>query len=438
MSATDAIESVEFKSVLIETDKLPMGNNVVDLAPNVSNIDIYEHMDKPYLTAAIAYSDTQDIVSSMDIGGGERVEITLQSTRENSLPIVKKFYLDKIVAGNKVQGNIEYFIFHLIEDIGFISNLHNVNRSYSGTPTNIIKRVAKEYLGKELDSTNNSDQNMKVIVPNLNPLETMSWIKNRACTASGYPFYLLSTLVNDQLSFVDLQTILSSSSMNPDIPFSFSESTMVDGSPISTPHRRVIRKYSFKDAEDLYSLIQKGLVGSEYMYLDPTQNIDNKFTFDIQESVISLLKKDMLIDEAPFYSEDYKSNGKELHKYPSRRITQVGSTKAYHKQDSYQQSGDVSKYKLNVINRAVDQLMKKNPMTMLVNGIDFLDGTSHLTIGRKLTVRFLRNLAPEDTDYFFDNKKSGDFLIFSAKHSFDRETYMVSLSCVKLDNGDVT
>lgn len=438
MYATDSVESVEFKSVLLETDKLPLGSNVVDLAPNVSNIDIYEHMDKPYLTAAIAYSDTQDIVSSMDIGGGERVEITLQSTREDSLPIIKKFYLDKIVAGNKVQGNMEYFIFHLIEDIGFVSNLHNVNKSYSGTPTEIIEKVAKEYLGKKLESSNSSDQNMKVIVPNLNPVETMSWIKNRACTSSGYPFYLLSTLANDELTFADLKTLISAPSMNPDIPFSFSESTMVDGSPVSTPHRRVIKKYSFTDTEDLYSLIQKGLVGSEYMYLDPTQNIDNKFTFDIQESVISLLKKDKLVEDAPFYSDDYKTNGKELHKYPSRRITQVGSTKAYDKKDSYQQSGEVAKYKLNVINRAVDQLMKKNPMTMLVNGVDFLDGSSHLTIGRKVDVRFLRNIAPEDTDYFFDNKKSGDFLIFSAKHSFDRETYMVSLSCLKLSNGDVT
>ena len=99
---------------------------------------------------------------------------------------------------------------------------------------------------------------------------------------------------------------------------------------------------------------------------------------------------------------------------------------------------DKDHYKLNTINRAVDHLLKNNPLTITVNGVDFLDGTSHHTIGRKIAVLFMRNTAPEDTDYYYDNRKSGDFLIFSAKHSFDRETYTTSLTCLKISDGDIT
>ena len=76
-------------------------------------------------------------------------------------------------------------------------------------------------------------------------------------------------------------------------------------------------------------------------------------------------------------------------------------------------------------------------MSIVVNGLDFPDGTSHHTVGRKIAIRFLRNVPAENTDYHFDNKKSGDFLIFSAKHSITNGDYVLALTCVKLDNGDV-
>ena len=84
-----------------------------------------------------------------------------------------------------------------------------------------------------------------------------------------------------------------------------------------------------------------------------------------------------------------------------------------------------------------NNLIKNNPLSIIVNGVDFLDGTAHMTTGRKIAVRFMRNTAPEDTDYFYDNRKSGDFLIFAAKHSFNREEYTASLSCLKISEGDV-
>ena len=76
-------------------------------------------------------------------------------------------------------------------------------------------------------------------------------------------------------------------------------------------------------------------------------------------------------------------------------------------------------------------------MTILVNGIDFLDGDSHKTIGRKIDIRFSRNVAPQSTNYQFDDKKSGAFLIYSTKHSFGVDDYVVALTCVKIDNDGV-
>ena len=101
----DTGEPVSFTSIFIVTEKLPINGGRVDITEGVSNIDIYEHLDKPYLTGAITFNDNKDIISSLDVGGGEKVEITLQSTRDYSEPVSKTFYLDTIVAASKLDDN---------------------------------------------------------------------------------------------------------------------------------------------------------------------------------------------------------------------------------------------------------------------------------------------------------------------------------------------
>ena len=431
--ATDAAESVSIKSVTIQSERI--GDRIINITDKVSNIDIYEHIDKPYLTAAITFADDKDVIASADIGGGEKVEIVLQSTRDDTVPVSKTFYLDTIIASTKMNDNAEFFVLHLIEDIGFLSSLVNVNMSYSNNPSEIIKGISSSYLGKEVLSTDNTQKKMKLIVPNLTPIEAMCWIKNMSCTTEGYPFYLLSTLVNDELYFVDLKTLLSAPVINSDLPYSYSEATMAAGSPLSSAHRRVIKGYKFSDTDNLLSLIKKGLVGAQYKYLNPTkkdpEELNNHYVFDVQKDVIDLMPQSKY-----HYSDEYKAKNKSFNEFPSRTITQVGSTDAYDKDSSYHQS-EKGHYKLNTINHAIDNLIKNNPLSIIVNGVDFLDGTAHMTTGRKIAVRFMRNMAPEDTDYYYDNRKSGDFLIFAAKHSFNREEYTASLSCLKISEGDV-
>ena len=59
----DSGEPVSIKSVILVSEKLDSVGGRVDITEGVSNIDIYEHLDKPYLTGAIAFQDNQDIIS---------------------------------------------------------------------------------------------------------------------------------------------------------------------------------------------------------------------------------------------------------------------------------------------------------------------------------------------------------------------------------------
>ena len=431
-NTTEHSTSVEFKSIVINSDAIPVPIDVVEI---VTNIDIYEHLDKPYLTGAMSLSDSEDVVSNANISGGETVTIKLQSTRKDSVPIQKTFRIAKISASQKTSNNVEFYVFYLIEDTAFKSSLKNVNKSYSGTPYDIISKISKGFLDdKGVLTRGVSAQNMKVIIPNLSPLESMSWIKNKSCTSNGYPFYLTSTLVNDELFFVDLESLLGDDTMTK-IPYTYGGSISNNVDPIDTRNRRVILKYNMSDTEDLVSMIERGLVGAEYRFINPTKGTNSKVDFDIKEHVMGKLVKDFNIDKdkAPYPDKNTFNTEK------SRVIARAGSTNPYEGIESYLESKDesVSGYRRDIISDSVSALLKKNPMTILVNGIDFLDGDSHKTIGRKIDIRFSRNVAPQSTNYQFDDKKSGAFLIYSTKHSFGVDDYVVALTCVKIDNDGV-
>ena len=436
---TEHSTPVEFQEIIINSKSFP---TKVDVKEVVTNIEIYEHLEKAYLTAVMSVVDADDIISGSNISGGETVIIKIKSTRPKTRSVSKKFYIDKMTTSQKTSSNVEFYVFHLVEDIAFLSSLKNVNKSYSGTPQAIIENIFKEIksddedtLEKTIESSSQTDQNsMKVIVPNMSPLDAMSWIKDRACTSKGYPFYLMSTLVDDNLVFVDLETMLKKGSLNPEVPFIYG-GDIAGGNdlPIGTSSRRVILGYKSSNTENLLSLIKKGLIGAEYQFINPTSNKKNTTVDFNVEEVTKKLSEDLKVDEETSpYPKDYTFS-----KQKSRIIARAGTTNPYKKGiKSYREvdNEDEGQYKKDIMRESFDSLLKKNPLTILVNGVDFLDGDAHTTIGKLIDIEFARNLAPQRDNYYLDNKKSGAFLIYSAKHSFTPEDYVISFSCVKVDN----
>ena len=82
----------------------------------------------------------------------------------------------------------------------------------------------------------------------------------------------------------------------------------------------------------------------------------------------------------------------------------------------------------------MDAILKKNPLTINVKGLEFIKGDAHRTIGNNISVAFqsTHNKAPN----LVDEKKSGDYLIYSVRHMFKKtvDTYDVSMNCVKIGN----
>ena len=436
---SDSSKTYKFESILLQSERL---NVDVELREVVQDVEIFEHLQKPYMTGFIFLVDNENMFQEADIIGGERITITLKSLRPDTESISNTFYISKILNTDKINDNIQTVSIHLIEDIGYVANALNVNRYYSGKATKVLRNIASEFLDRELLSSESDKQKMNVIVPNLNPIEAMDWIRSRITNRDGYPFYLYSTLVGNELQLNDLGTLLQQPVINSDVTYKYSsKATKSDDQDVK---RRTIFSHEFIGAtEDLYKVIRKGLIGSKYEYIDTIEDKQKHFDFDVlKDFLLPAVDTGAIQANQPnfSFSDEYKVKGKSLNKIPSRTITQVGGSGAYREVESgaypltYRETIDEAEYKLEIISRAMDNMIKKNPLSLLTDGIDFLDGDKHHTISNNIRVEFEASKPDRDGEKSIDAKKSGDYLIFATRHMFKQERYDVALTCIKLGN----
>lgn len=406
-----------FQSVLFTSPRLDLP---VELNNAVTDLEIFEDLNFPYLTGRITIVDDSGFLTDTDIIGAETIFIKIISTRENSKSFTKTFYISGILSTTKVSDTAESHTFNLIEDIAFISNLQNLNKSYSDKCGTIITKISKNYLNKDVSSLSTDPHSIKVIIPNLNPIESMMWIRDRAITTDGYPFYLFSTLTTSSLKYVDLGTLVAAPVMNEDIPYRYTSAPF--SSDNEEVQRRILTAYEQKDVNNLYRYIQRGLIGAQYEYIDTIKNRRNTFQYDIAKDLLQpLITKSVLPKNQNnvMYGPDYNLNGKSFNELQSRSITRIGGSSVFENAKSYKESTLASEYKGNVIGQAMKELLANAPITFGVYGIDFINGDRHSTIGNNLRIHFTYpNPDPKIGDPLIDRKKSGDYLIFATHHLF--------------------
>ena len=466
-------QPVVYESIAIIIEQENFVFERIEIAPMIVDIDIYEHLDKPYLTGVMSVLDNVDLFGSLNINGATKINMKLRlniavgeegGEKFTPLPVERTFYIDSIMSSMKYQEKGEVQVIHLIEDHAYKSNQMNVNKAYAGTSTRMITRLMTELDSeRRVFSTEKDDGIMKVIIPNLSPIDAMIWIKNRSVTAEGYPMYLFTTFSGlKTLNFFDLKTMLESEVMNPKQAFTFSSaniSVKKDGNQnFSVPQRRVILNYEYKNTEDLYSLMSKGLMLPTTIKYTNTANVYNERNdvfFDPKDAIDRLnpevikgvpnydpYLKDSYIDQ--IFKDSYTDQIKLQNLKTS--TAQVVSSDAFsglngtnfaqiNGYSEHGKQGEAGGYKNQMIARTLDALMKMNPLVLTVNGADFLSGTNSTTIGNKIRVKFPRNVDNRESEFQFDPKKSGDYLIYSARHSFRGDSYTVNLTGMKLSNG---
>ena len=423
--------------LIIERATITAGDGVqkFDIARSITDIEIYEHIDKPYLTGAVVFLDPMGVLDKVKFQGLEEFYLTLKFPDGNKPSISRKFIIDRIIDTTKNNDNSELVTFHIIEEVGFISSFLNVNKAYSGTSREILEKIINENFSEVKLSKVDEDEakyNMMVVVPNMTPLEAANWIKDRTTSSYGTPYYLFTVLAQPgYMHFLPLSTLISAP-VSDTREYTYSQSTTASSSTSTDAAAKYynINAYNSQLLE-ISKLIDAGLISSTHGYWDTSSGYDASQSFSI-ENTMGLVPG--------FDRNNFKFKNQYIHN--NKRLNTIGSRKHYSIHSSYPYPDNYSFRELENLNRAMTSKALRSILTtgaidISVSGRNFTTLGVNRSIGNMIKLRFLNNQTPTTSTNLSDltdKVKSGKHLIYAAKHIIRKERYDVTLTCVKLEN----
>ena len=238
----------------------------IELSAVSIEIKLFENINNPFISGEIAILDNDDLMNRIGFSGTEKLLVEIETEFAN---IRKNFIVTEVINTLSTNGKDKVILLQVLEDISFLSKLIRVSKSYSGSPDIIIKNILKEHLNRDMfniSSQNHNDGPMKIIVPNLTPLGACEWIQRRAVTKSGMPFYLFSTLADDKIRYVDLETILTSKPLNAlDSPYFYNQG-IANNNLDENGQSFIINDTAQSNAENTIMLCQLGFMSSTYTH----------------------------------------------------------------------------------------------------------------------------------------------------------------------------
>jgi hypothetical protein len=435
----------------------------------ITDIDVYEHLDKPYITGVATFLDPESALERINFYGVEKFFIRLKLPENSAVSIEKTFLISKVVKSIRTNDSQNVITIHLLEDIAYLSEMQNVNKSYFGKGYEIISKIVKEFLGKELSKprdagpehelSQDAQGQFGVVIPDMRPLKAADWIKDRITTSDASPFYFFSTLTNDKLHLLSLSKMLSGEPVNSRTsPYIYSQAFAHATNPSIDRDSYNIEKFSNPSNDELLKINSNGFLNSQFAFHDVTRNKviypghrqsgnnkdKNRWTaYDMFETRAQIGRA---LGEKPIKLQDaYPINAALKEKGGDAQEIQIHQRNSSHLVSNIYSSDlyDANIYSIGEsrsVGEFVERLDSKGLRHWVVNyslnfsvpGRNFISGLANLTIGNKYKLLFLAPSTQGQNATQEDTKKSGEYLIYAARHSFTREGYMAHMTGVKL------
>lgn len=419
------------------------GGDILDIKKHMAQLNIYENINRPYLTADLMVKDDFGLYDKFGLTGVEQCDITILQPGANGFSVEKNFIIQSVVATKKVNDYSEILNLKLIEKSAFDNKLIRFSKSYIGSPYTIIQKIVKDKLQADIDAPSLlpiQSNKMKVVVPFMSPLEACAWIAERASTENGMPFFFYRTLVDDNYQFKSLEEMITTPIWNSDMPFIYSQAvTNYQSNPTHPINSYIVENYSASNKENTLDQLDQGAVGALYEILDATSGRRETFKFDANAMFRKFYDQNIFSQEdVPTLNTSYTYNNLGLADYSSKHISRVVMNNSYGNNfKNIYEENEVASFKLDATNRAIKSLLAKTSINITVPGKLFFTPDNH-TIGTQIDFFYHTNdisvldkqkVSREDT---IDKRRSGKYVIFATKHSFLDTRHMVDLSAVKL------
>lgn len=428
-----------------------------DITASVVEIEVFENLNRAYLTGSLVFYDDARIVEAVDFNGTETITI-IAGLYQTDYKIKKEFAVREISSIHPASDNSDVVTLKLIDKDSYISSMINVNKMYEGKPSEIIEHVLLDNFGatKRLykqGSSSASDagsdlpeivaaassssaemQNtMRYLVPNMTPLEIIEKMKMRASGLQGAPYFCYSSLNDNDLRFFDLYTLLTEPSMNAENPFLYSTVYAQQNPGAGDAVSLNIMSFDMKNNENALALIMNGDVGAQYEYLDTTTALEHSFAYDVGK----VFKHVLPSGANPVFDIMTQFNNKSANEYRTKRVSRIATTSTFEPgMSNIYEEGTTSRHFSKAISISLRNMLGKSSVEIHVAGRQFFPQGDHRTIGQIVSILTMANQQPKGSneEVEIDQKRSGDYLIYGCNHIFGKTEYSVKLSLVKITN----
>lgn len=425
------------QSVVITTDRDISTNNTqqIDVTTLVAELKLFETYNRLHVFGEIALTDQSGMLRALNPKGSERITITLSPAGvHNVTPITRTF----IIRGTKLVQKSSFFVFDLIDEVGYVATTKVFSKSYTGNLINIINDICRGQLNKPITTLYNNVDSTRgethIVIPYINTYTAINWLMDRCTTSSGSPYYVSPSLYNNTINVFNLDAALLSNPVNENNPFingkrhqQYVTTTEIEGSEKAYSS---IQSYIEKQTDSMHGLSLVGALGSQYSSVNLDTNLPTSFVNTGLNAVYTLKAKG-IINSQDVVDNMFEINGENQAVIPHASIHDVYDDKTYIPAQSYAVNKDKSIMAQKLNNKSLKNMVIQKTLSITMPGILF--ATYKLVVGNKIKLQFETSEALTDSNTkAYDDKLSGNYIITNIAHTFTESQYTVTADVVKL------
>ena len=436
---------------------------ILELKSAVIELNIFEDLNKPYLSASIVIADDTGVMSDVEIKGDEGLRIII-SKNPNIGEYEQYFQLDfkvvSILNQFKNADRSEVYSINLISKHAYDNSVVKLSKSFTGKLEKISESILNNYLGVKLsmdekyfDKAQGSEQQpIKVILPYISPLESVEWLTERATDQWGTPFFIWASIWGQNLgnetslrlgNFMTMVTngITVAEGKPSEDDFIYSQVSTNEKSPEGYEGaKRIIKNIKFSNIENTLKMIKEGAVGSTIANLDAytSQYISKLFSANEFLKSLNAGETEGKILKSVYDQKDVitlANESKVTGYWSARQRNTVSSYGTYASINSIHEAIDEVSLLNKVRPLSIRSMLSRNMLEINIDGVGLLE--DKLSVGDIIKINFLTADTGTGIDVGSNTQRSGFYLIQSCRHIFGIERHNAVLFISKIAETDI-
>jgi len=286
-----------------------INENYVDIRGLYTNLEIFEDMFSPYMTAKLYMVDSVNLTEQLPIRGQETLDLEFVTDFQDMEPVKKTFRVYKvdsqIIDDN---GRGQQYVLHLVSEGGFFNYTERCGYSVKGKVSEMVRAVFKkhfpEYIWQKTLEVEDTSDNFSFVLPKAyTPFKSLTWLSRKAIlgtesdyspfffyeTFDGYKFKSLSKTIDDGEKSKSKYYFVKS---NVNRDFEGNEGSGIDVTGDSKLPSMYHRIQSLKEDSrfDMIENIGSGIMGSQMTVYDLIRKEKREYTFK-EEDIFEKIKK---------------------------------------------------------------------------------------------------------------------------------------------------